>query len=151
LRPSSLAPAFPNQHSQTLARLHAKRHVAKKRAAGRYHLDLACGGSIGNGCGQVGVRFHREACGGSVEGNSSCASESLSEQFDSVPDFARGLWTHETDKRPQTYRQAEDRAIAVDPTLLRCPVEGPVVASSRKTTKISPATDECCATALTMP
>ena len=89
---------------------HPEGHVAQKRAAGRHHLDFASGGARGYGGRDIGIRRHGESCRLAVKVDAGCPCQ-IGARFD---------------KRPQTYKEAKDRAIAVGPAIGRCPIQVPV-------------------------
>jgi len=101
-------------------RLDPERLVAGQSAAGRGDGDRAGRGPARNRGLQEGGGDNLEGCGSSVEGNSRGAGESLPENFDGLPDLARG--GYETDKRSQSHIKAVNNTLVVSPPGYRQPV-----------------------------
>ena len=90
----------------------------------RYNLNLSGGGAGWDHGHNFGARDHFEDSRSSVKRDAGRARQIGPQNLDGRSHLAGGrLCFH---KRPQAYRQVEDRAIEVGPASPRCPVEGPV-------------------------
>src|ERR1700733_5979845 len=103
---------------------HAERHIAQERAAGSCHLDFAGSGARGYGGRDFGIRYYGESCRFAVKVNACRPRQIGTQNLNSSSHLRRSrLGFH---KWPQTYRQTEDRAEAVGPAVVRCPVQIPI-------------------------
>src|ERR1700730_12408997 len=97
-----------------------ERHIAQERAAGRCHLYFAGGGARGYGGRDFGTRPQSDSWRRAIKVDASHSRQIGAQNFDGRSYFRGGrLGLH---KWPQTYRQAEDRAVTVGPAISRCPV-----------------------------
>lgn len=109
---------------------HPEDHVALERSPGCRHLDRAGSRARWHVGRDQGSRNHFEDRRGAVKCDASCAGQIRSQNLDSRSYLAGGrLCFH---KRAQTYRQAEDRAVAAGPAEGRCPVELPIGALDQR-------------------
>src|ERR1017187_9997023 len=98
--------------------------VARKRAAGGYHLDFSAAGAGGYGGGDFGTRNDCEDSHSAVKADAGRAGQIGPQNLDGRSHLTVGrAWFH---KRSQTYRQAEYGAAGRSPFVSRCPVEVPI-------------------------
>jgi hypothetical protein len=102
---------------------HHEKHVARKRAAGRYHLDFTGGGTGGYGGRDIRAGHHGELGSSIIKADAGRAGQIGPQNLDGCSHFARARLRF--DEWAQTHGHAKDRATDAGATVVLSDPTGP--------------------------